>query len=72
MEVRETQQMRYQIGYDYYWNCFESFRFQGKVVEGACINVLFSPILTCKKEDYEKNDVGSSLLIPANRFLFER
>ena len=25
-----------------------------------------------KKEDYEKNDVGSSLLIPANRFLFER
>ena len=54
MEVRETQQMRYQIGYDYYWNCFESFRFQGKVVEGACINVLFSPILTCRKEDYEK------------------
>ena len=43
--------MKYQLGYDYCWNSPEKFEYKGKVVGGACIAVLFSPIFECSEKE---------------------
>lgn len=48
--------MKYRLGYDYYWNFTELFRYKGKVILGANINVLFSPIFECTEVKYKEND----------------
>lgn len=48
--------MKYRLGYDYYWNFAELFRYKGKVVLGANINVLFSPIFECTEAKYKENE----------------
>ncbi len=48
--------MKYRLGYDYYWNFAELFRYKGKVVLGANINVLFSPIFHCTEAKYKENE----------------
>lgn len=48
--------MKYRLGYDYYWNFAELFRYKGKVVLGANINVLFSPVFECTEAKYKENE----------------
>ena len=39
--------MKYRIGYEYYWNCFDDLKYKDRIVRGANIDVLFSPIFEC-------------------------
>ncbi len=42
--------MKYRIGYDYYWNYFGDLKYKDRIVRGANINVLFSPIFECSDD----------------------
>lgn len=46
--------MKYRLGYDYYWNCSKDFRYKGKLIAGASIDVLFSPIFEYTLQEYEQ------------------
>lgn len=47
--------MKYQLGYDYWWNSPNEFKYKGKTVGGVGITVLFSPIFECSEEDMKNN-----------------
>ena len=51
--------MKYRLGYDYYWNVEKPFQYKGKIVSGANINVLFSPIFECTEDEYKEEGLLS-------------